>query len=518
MQKRTYPLTIAVSLLAFLTAGIGMLLVVPLDFGASPWQNFDLLAVDQDQSVPELSQALTAAGRSPVDRYTATVQVENFTGKIEIPVATLHDHFDPDDPRFDPFLQALPGLFYGRSGEQTFSIVYLPGDGTSLGRRYLELSRILGDFQFHLVGWDPIPAGVSGVAAVLVVLLALSGTRYRWWTVVAGGVLTVVYATAGGSASLIRGAMVLTVWALWQDRAVPAEREWLSYGTVPIRDRDYRFFLVTLVVVVLAAFFTFRLETTESVRPAVAAYLLYLAGIAAVSSLAFLLLSFRYSRMEHRPFFPRAILTVDTGRVPRSGPAFVCLVLVVSQLSIAVLQDAGKQFAGVGETIVPVPELFPERGLVAGTILEEARLLAPEHHPLSTAGYLAHRRFQESLIFGGTFAVPDLDEVVALVRFSRDQGRIRDFQEPVITFDAEWVARQLSPESRSAYQLITREGATLIITKRALPGQSASPGQSILLILVALVGFSPLMYGWRLPCRSQIDTVGLASRSASQEA
>ncbi|TVR67445.1 MAG: hypothetical protein EA427_13735 [Spirochaetaceae bacterium] len=512
MQERTYLLIIPLIPLCLLACLAGMLFVVPLEFGRSPWDRFEVLVLPSDELVPEVVTALASAGERPLDRYSATVEIENFSGRLTIPVAAIRDHFEPDDPRFDPFLRALPQLFEGRSGEDRVSLIYLPGGGTSLGLRYLELSRVIGDYPFRLAGWDPLPALISGLAALILMVVAAAVARRRRWPVVLAILPVVMYAFAGGSAALVRGTMVAFAWALWQDRAVPAEREWLGYGILPLRRREYRHFLLALIIALVASLFTFRGEAPTDTIPAILAFLLLLAVLLLLSALALSLVSRRMAMTEHRLFIPRSILGEDRiVRPPRWALLLTGTVLLAAHAAIIGLVPPG-------DLTLPVPHRVMDEETVASRVLEEARLVLSEDYPLSTAGYLAHRRYQESLLFGGTFTVPAMDEVVALVRFARDGGRIRDFHEPVLTFDGEWVYRQLSPEPHSAYHLVVHEGSFLVFTRNSLTRKTLSPERLFFLLFVVIVGFGPLMYGLRLPYRSRIGTVGLASRSASQEA
>lgn len=512
MQKRTYLPAVVLFSFCLVACTAGMILLVPTELGSSPWEQFHVIAFPAESPVPEAARILYSLGEQPLDRYTATVEVENFSGRLDVPVAALPSHFEPDDPRYDPFLRALPDLFVGRAGDETVNLIYLPRGEKSLGRRYLELSRALRDYPFRLAGWDPLPALASALTALVVMAGAVAATRRRRRPVLAAIVPLMVYAFAGGPMALVRGTTVVFIWALWQDRGVPAEREWLAYGILPFRSREYRYYSFILLVVFLASFFTFLADPPERLAPALFAFILFLGVIFSLSALAAVLVLRRLATMEHRLFIPRPILPDRRFATPPRALMISSALLLLAAPVLVV------RLIPPDDLVLPVPHRILESETVAARVLEEARLALSEDSPLSTAGYLAHRRYQESLLFGGSFSVPAMDEVVALVRFARAEGRIRDFYEPMITFDGDWVYRQLSPEPWSAYHLVVQEGAFLVFTTRTLTRNVPPPGRLLYLFFPIIVGFGPLMHGLRLPYRSRIGTVGFAPRRASQVA
>lgn len=517
MPERSIILPAAGFFSLLLLACGGILFLAPLDFGRSPWESFDILVMSPEESLPAVRERLLAAGESPLDRHTATVEIEDFSGRREIPVVELSRRFEPDDPRLDPFVRAAPSLFVGRLGDREVNLLYLPRREERLGRRYLELTRLLEDHPFRLAGWDPVSPIVSGVTAFLVMIVALVTVRHRRWPVLLAIPPTVAYAVAGGPATLVRTVLVAVVWAFSQGVSSRYERELINYGSRPWSAREYRFLLFAQAIALVAAVFTFHSESSNTLAAAIFSFLVYLVALVAITMFAFTILRIRLALREHRMFLPLPIIARET-RSFRSALVAVCVILVVSQVTAQVLHRRALGFAFGEDLVLPVPEQVVGETLTATRILEESRLLAPGNYPLSTSGYLAHRRFQESLLFGGEFAVPDLDEAVTLNRFVRDQGRIREAPESVITFDREWLERQLTPAPHSVYYLLTREGGVLVVSSGTVRVETLPLERFFFLVLVVLVGFGPLIYGIRLPYTGGIGTVGLASRRASQEA
>jgi hypothetical protein len=79
--------------------------------------------------------------------------------------------------------------------------------------------------------------------------------------------------------------------------------------------------------------------------------------------------------------------------------------------------------------------IWAERGLRASG--SEKRL--PD-----LADYLAHRAYQEGLLYGREYEFPRRDETVELTRFRHEpDGSYSSFTEPVLTYDGAWVDQSL---------------------------------------------------------------------------
>lgn len=521
-MQRTYPLLITVGLLLLIATVLALVYMVPAEFGRRPWDNFDLLLVPRDQSIGEMLDVLRNAGEAPLDRYSATIEIEDFAGRAGVPVEEIPSRFDADDPRLDPFVRSVPGLFRAHSSGDEVEVFYLPRDEDSgtLPRRYRELRDILSGYRFRLAGWSPVATIVSGITAAIVMAFAAAGVPRRRGPVFAAVALTALYATVGHPSGLIRGAMIGLAWAIWQENAAAHEREWFAYGSSPFASVEYRLYLATLTLVSVVSAVTLIFEPAPIRQRMIIAFGLYLTALVAISGLAFLFSIRRMKNAEHRLFLPVPIRPRPVSyRVLLSTLLSAWVFVVIAQLALGAWYHDDRRPGRSDSVELPVPIEISDSGTGGYSSPEEriltlSRRVAPEEEPLSTSGYLAHRKFQESLVYGGAFRLPDLDETVELVRFVREEGRIRNFSEAVLTFDREWVSRQMRPAPGTVYQLIVNEGGVVTVRLKSLPPDVLPRRRVFLLFFPILIGFLPLVYGLRLPYRSRIDTVAFASRRA----
>jgi hypothetical protein len=229
-------------------------------------------------------------------------------------------------------------------------------------------------------------------------------------------------------------------------------------------------------------------------------------------------------RSEHRLFAPRRILQ---GRATFPGLLQALTLLVDGSAGLVAL---GAGIGGpFGELTAPIPEHLvvgqPDGG--EGTddasirsdlerVVEGMRALSPTREPLSTAGYVAHRWYQETLMYGGQFEVPNMDETIELQRLRRDVAGLEAYRSEVERFDTEWIAQQFSAPPGSVYRLFFQErGAFRVIFRplRFTVLDIVTYGRRALLLLIP---FIVLAVSIRLPYRGLLGTVGAASRSERQ--
>ncbi|MCG8477872.1 MAG: hypothetical protein MI724_02165, partial [Spirochaetales bacterium] len=133
--------------------------------------------------------------------------------------------------------------------------------------------------------------------------------------------------------------------------------------------------------------------------------------------------------------------------------------------------------------------------------------------PLSTSGFLAHRWFQQSMLFGGAFEVPSIDDDVALMRFRRDAGSLSAWYESMVVFDRQWVLSQFDASHTGVYRLFVEELGAFDIVWESVTIPSVTPGYVMRLLLLLVIAHLPVFVSMRLPYRSLLDTVVPASRS-----
>ncbi|SIP89109.1 hypothetical protein SAMN05920897_101156 [Alkalispirochaeta americana] len=537
-DRHTHLVRIFLVVLLILASSIAMMRAAPGDTKAmaAPWSSFEVILVPEEESLQEVRQRLVDAGKAPLDRYTATVEVEDFFQKSHIPVAELASRFDQGDPRLDPFLRALPELFRGRLDTQEMELIFLPtqrslqglveGEGVAGERARIrgreELLLLLEGLSVEIAGSGRSPSPFAGASAAVAALASLVFVRRRWWPVVLAGVVTVLYGVGSGPVEEAGAVLLFLAWAIWQDHSARREVEWLSYRVPPGKDRE---FLRVSVSAAVAAGITVAV-IVGSHRAAgsrgVLSFLLFFLVLGFLWLLSFFVGVWREDRREHRLFISRQILA---GRPPArpvvfriaAGGALLAVLAVPLLLSLAEGPRAvsSAPASGTGGLVIPVPWQVPKGDQDMSwdeQVLSVGLKRPPGEYPLSIAGYLAHRRYQQSLLYGGDFSVPDLGERIELTRFTREEGRIMDFPETRLVFDLAWLEAQFEPSPQSVYRLFTSEGTRTMIAHRELKLRPVLEARAGWAFLAFLAGGLALVGGMRLPYRSRLGTVGLASR------
>lgn len=498
--------------LAFLAFFLG-----PKDFGRRPWRSFDLILLENPSDLGAARDRLLAVGEVPIDRIGASVLIENFHGGESVTIAALGERFDPADPRLDPFVRSVRALFEGAGGE----IVYLPRRGSILMRRR-ELRSVLAGIPFQMVGWNPVPAIFSAIGAMLVMLLGLRTRFVRRWPIVLGVLAVGAHALAAGPAGLVRGVLLGYAWAIFLDRLAFREREYLAYGNPPVWDAGDRFVVLYLGISFVLSALTIIGESPEF-RGAALVSLVCLAGALVVVTVVWHLVHRdRIRSSEHRLFAPRPILERAFGDRDYGSPLVAGAPWAVGALLVvlAVVFLASDRGSAAGDLLLPVPEHYAaEPDPVVGArdyraLAEAARSIVPDTDALSTAGYLAHRWYQEGLLYGAEFRVPAYGEALHLQRLEERGGGLTMVFEPVTVFDEGWIAHRMLPDESELYRIIVDEGGVFVVRPEVVRIPSLSPRRTVELLAAILISLVPLGLGLR--SRGVIGTVKSVSMKEQQ--
>jgi len=480
-----------------------------------PWQDFDVVVLPHSGDEPRAVQQLMTAGESVLHIGNASVVIEDFQGGTEVAVADLPQRLDPDDPRFDPFIASLPSLFRIDTPAGAAAILYLERRGSILSR-WAELDRSLGDVEFYLLGWQPLLPVASAVVVLISLIPAAVAVRRRRASAVAVQLIVTAYTVIGGPHTVIPAALAGLAWMYWSSRSYDLEREWLVHGRSGRWEREHVPALLFLVAATVSL-----MATAPTVRTAVGV-MGALGGVWAVTASAH---RRNVLRSEHRLFAPRRILR---GRVTFPGLLPGLSVLVAgSAVLIALSVGWGAPSSG---TTAPIPEHLavgqpvslsspadPSGGEDVERIVEGMRTLSPVDTPLSTAGYVAHRWYQETLLYGGRYEVPEMNESIALQRLRREAGGLEAYRSEVERFDGEWISRQFATPPGSAYRLFFRERGAFQVTFQPLRFAALDVTRYGRRAILLLIPFITLGLSIRLPYRGVLGTVGAASRSERQE-
>lgn len=508
-------------LVVLVAIAVGLILSVSsFEFQRRPWNAFDVVLVPERHDLAAVHSALVDHGLEPIDATNATVRVEDYNGQEEVRVAEIPDRFDELDPRIDPFIRAVPNLFRVRHGGRGYHVLYLQQTHGMIDG-YRRVRTAIDEFEFLLAGWQPLTWMVTAGATFLIVLIVTVVMRRRVLLMVSIALIAVVYVAAHGPSAFMRGAMtaLAVLYVAFHGRNI--EREWLLYRGPIVLQRHHVQTLLFLILTLVASAVMIAVETDGDRTAAAISYVAYLLALGGTYGIAVVVERRRLRRSEHPLFSPRPILGDVWRRRQRRLEVFpgalAAVFLIVVVATAVTVYSPGS--AAAGDVYLPVPDhRLAEPGPVdteadGETFLRAVATIDVASDPLSVAGFIAHRRFQSSFLYGGQFAPPSPGETVALRRFRRDGDRIEAFEEERVRFDGTWVREELSVASPSVYALFAREGGVFSVVLEPLYAPSFSYDVALIHIILLFFALLPVLIRIRLPYRDALGTVAVASRS-----
>lgn len=510
MSRVPVPLSVALVLVpvALIVAGAGLgASVADRLLQGSPWEAFTVVMLPSVEDEAVAVQRLDRAGFDVLSYETTVVAIEDFAGGTQVPVARIGERFDAADPRLDPFVRALPGLFRVGSDGDTTSLIYLRHAGSPVDV-WWSLRAVLAGIPYRVVGWDVLLPLAAGVATLLIPLPALIRIRRRRAAAGAAAGAVALWVASAGPVAIVPGVLLTLSFAFLVQQSYTLEREVLVHRRGAAIEPEQVPALVFAALSVLVAV----------VVPAPLVPTVLLIGILLLLwGMVVLFHARRVLRSEHRLFAPRRILRTAVS-FPGLIPSLVLTVLIVVAVAITPGLTASDA------PVVPVPEHLPvgqrsvqDRDSVVG-LIEGLRSVPPEEEPLSTAGFLAHRWYQDTLVYGGQYRLPDLDTPLTIQRLRRDGGRLVAYDDEVARFSDEWIVAQFTDVPGSVYRLFVLEtGAFRLVRTAAVSVAPPEPFEAVRALALLVVPLLALAAGMRLPSRGLLGTVGAASRSERHE-
>ncbi len=456
-------------------------------------------------SESRILEEFAAAGLpEPVCAANSTVACMTIPELARVRVDCIEALLPPGDPRRDPFLSRVDGLFHAGSS----SLMYLPSDyGLRSYKRVFRSSPVLSALRIL----DEKPRG--GLRALVLfmaaVLLVVAGARPYKWHRLASALVWLPF-VAGSSPGLVIFSFLVYLCSPWRFAGGHfagwrfAERAWLR--RVLRLTAGFAGYLAALAVLCFQ-YLNFPLTVFQVVSlllAAVGSELVWLVPVnlndsssgdqtsrrksrPGKSRSGNLSISRSMRRKEHRLFEPVSLKGAFTGRRNESLRAFYSENIFLGAAAALLLLflplgwisggaggfgaggpgSAGAEAAvakGAGEAFVlPVPG--PSEGSFDSPE-SLARLFysgAPDGLP-DISSLLASRAYQESLLYGGTFAFPGTGDAVSLTSYREEDGRLRAVSEDVLVFDENWFRDVLASESlQGAGRLFMSLGAPAVL-------------------------------------------------------
>ena len=466
MKKRhTFKLVVIV----LITASIALKFLWSLPYHSQQvWQGYQVALVGQPGRVDldALTANLKQAGFSGIISYSdQKVNLFRYFGDSSIhtvPLQSVPQLLEPQDPRYDPYIDSLPDYFRGQLNGREAAVLYLEhrdGDFATLikGRRALSELGV----PYYLSGLDLLSQIVlwACVSLTMVITMLLFPKEFRikgslllWAAGATAPLLGTIYLSMGTFTWWIAH---LIGWTLLIGWAGPAMKRYLN------SDSEDRFFLGALkkyvslyTGVVLVGIIAGQVGSETEVGLRFSAQSLLTLCIQFGLLYGFYGLHKQLSRRQlHSLFVPVSI----TAKRQLSSPAIrlraVVFVFLAGLVPLAVLPIVGM---AAGETAeYPMP-LEAESRSVAGSARQSVeqsnevpvrweelyaavRNRAEESNTLpDLTDYLKHRAFQEGYFYGRAYVFPEPGEKITIPVYRREGIEVFTRDKVVKMFTDDW--------------------------------------------------------------------------------
>lgn len=456
-----------------------------------------LTDLDHEAAAAGLRQA---GARDVITPATTEVAVSRFNRLETLSLDAALETLDPLDPRRDPWIERLRDYF--RVGGR--NTVYARFDAP-LARTDRIVRRALGS-QSRVAEWSPFRT--AGALVLFAAVGAVAAAAYRGRRALVGVIAAPflpAVVTAGLPGAAASGAIVLLV--AWSAEQIARERLSGRRSTGAAARIVRVRLVVTVAAFVLSLVYLGRIAGAQRVLPfAVAA-----AG-AAAGLVAVLVRSAGRSDSEHRPFVPVSIIGGSVSEVVGRSWARLALPALALLLVVPPLLDA---IVPGGAGARPVAQ--PVRGGGLGSDALRSLWHGEERRSLpDLADYLAHRAFQEGLVYGRSHGFPETDETVEITRFrEQPDGSYSSYREAVLVYDDEWVSQALESAPRGIARMLIDLGSAAGVVLS--PSDTIYSGYSQFLqhlayVVLVLAPFLFAALPWDRAARTRDPVVELARR------
>ncbi len=466
MKKRhTFKLVVIV----LITASIALKIIWSLPYHSQQvWQGYQVAMVGQPDQVDldTLAANLKQAGFSRIISYSdQKVTLFRYFGESSlhtVPLQSVPQLLEPQDPRYDPYLNSLPEYCRGQLNGDEAVVLYLEhreGDFGTLLKGRSTLSEL--GVPYYLSGLDPLSQIVlwACVSFTLIATMILFPKEFRikgsllLW---AAGVTSPLLGTVHLSMSSFTWWLAhLIGWTLLTGWAGPAMKRYLN------SDSEDRFFLRALkkyvslyAGTVLVGIIAGQIGSDAQIGLILSAQSLLSLCIQAGLLYAFYGIHKQLSRRQlHSLFVPVSI----TAKRQLSGPAIrsrvAVFIFVAGLIPLAALPIFG---TAIGETVeYPVP-VGSENRAAAGierNSVGQADEVLMSWEELSAAvrsqaeggnklpdltDYLKHRAFQEGYFYGRPYVFPEPGEKITIPVYRREGIEVFSRDKVVKMFTDDW--------------------------------------------------------------------------------
>ncbi len=493
------------------TWALFLLAPVPVENPAFGWKDVYPVLVDRT-ALPQSPEHMLAIDSDDqvISKYSSRITISAFYFQNQFPVAEIPQRIIPEDPRYDPYVQAVQNFFRSPS-HPDWEVVYLKTSQPASSVRE-HLSDLQQNYPHGILYTSnrSMPRWVRPlviVAGILLVLWGVSRTRRQRFWVFLAGVPLILTGNAGNPVVFCAMAASFLLWQPVFLRLIQRYRSSLHYEDAPLWSLSSTRLLVFAAVLLLANPLGILLIGGRPI-PALVSLLGVLVMIG-VSFLAWTWVHLLEQRRDHTIFMPLS-LRPRSGReiaIPEAAPVFV--VVVLGLVFAFLLGGSLGGLPGMQPLQLPqpvsqtehcsLPELFQK---VQSEEVDRSMYLP------TLAEYLAHRSFQQSMLYGAEYGFPEPGQTINLMGSEREGSEMRTVAHTVVSYESGWDSAMLEdihPDSIEAIMMEHGLSRTYQVgTVDSIFFDRGTIFWLLLLVLAALLADNPLPGGMKFFRRSRM--------------
>jgi hypothetical protein len=461
------------SLLSFSLASILTLCIlvggVFLSIG-SRWNGYYLVLLHKESDINNILSELQSAGfKDIVCSLNAEVVFNDFSELKRVNAGKVAERLQPEDPRFDEFLEKVPRLFESSSGEE--QLLFFPVRWHPF-LFYLRIATHLSGQEWSFVDWEPRKAiGLFILFAAFVGSTVLFRKNRR----LERGLLAIPWVLPVLQGNLLGFCVSLLIYHAsveFLEGYIAEFEQFLQYGkSARTRNSLFPLGVIYLLLIAILAILGNGKELL---------ILLFYGSIGTIGVTAVLIL-YRILQVKarlHRVFIPLPILPLHW-KGSKQGLILFSGVLI---LAIAPLFDL--LLPSQIQTTIPVPHASWSGSVLTRTDLRDLWMLHRKDPIPNLADYLVHVKFQDGFLFGASYNFPSSDETLLYPRFQEKEGNLVYWNETLAKYDHVWYKNMLKrAKSDILGNLLYQQGAKPIVLE---PLSNRMTGEQLILYCILL--------------------------------
>jgi hypothetical protein len=432
------------------------------------WKDYYTIVVSKSTTPGNLCKAFKKVPgiTAIVSEESSMVRFNNLEAMEHISVAHLDERFDQLDPRYDPYMKSLPLYFRCDDGS---SVIYV---ASWLNRLlfFLATADILYSegTEARFIDFDIYEQLLFPFFVILFSLCFIfiykKESRHKC-TALLGFFPWLGFTLIGDMVSLICFFILYPAWFLFHEELHGSFNNYMLYQW---KDVKYGNLIKRVFILGGALFACIVIRLMERSGPE--SFLLFLPFLGDCSLSAFTLFIFyrRETKREHRIFEPAPIIKLFhrkhlSGNIKKIPSSILLFLVACSFFAYYFVRS------GFIPARLPYPLETNNRDIISFQSLENLWKTKKENYLPDLSDYIAHRSYQEGILFGAMYTLPSLNEGIFLSHYreNSDTGRIMQIYRTKQKCDKAWLEGVIgSITSKSLEGLLLSQKRPLHVSSR----------------------------------------------------